>query len=800
MIYPHNFEQKIDFAQIRNLLKQECVSTLGESMVDKIRFTDRYELIQLWQQQAEEFRQILLFDTPFPAHDYYDLRTQCAELTIEGHYMEVESLCELRASLLSVAAACQYFNARSDSQKYPLLTELTVKLNFDQSIIYRISDIIDEKGAVKDNASDKLLAIRRQMRQLEGEISKNIRKILSSSKQEGIIDENSDITIRNGRMVIPVPAVHKRHLKGYIHDQSASGQTYFIEPQEVFEAGNLLQNLLLDEKREIIQILTRFADSIRPQIPYLLECYKYLSLLDFIRAKAKFAIKFNACMPIMHPEPGVNLKQARHPLLEISLQHQHKPIIPLDIAIGHDYKILVISGPNAGGKSICLKTLAMLQYMFQCGIPIPASPLSECGVFQHIFISIGDEQSIDNDLSTYSSQLMNIKTLLHKSDSNSLFLLDELGSGTDPQYGGAIAETLIEEMVKKNAIGLITTHFGNLKALADQYEEIENGAMLYDKDKMLPTFELKTGHAGTSFTFEIAQQIGLGRSFIQKAKHKVGKSQIKYDDLLHTLEQKQTELAQREKMMDITDNQLAELIARYTREQQELKEKRYELIHAAKNEAKTILDNSNKLIEKTIREIKETGANKETVKQLREEIKQETAKIAAIKAPVPATKPVEKAEKQQEPIRLHDTVIITQTQTTGEVIALQGEQVVVEFNSVQVHTDLSKVEKVSRTMAKKAAKNPNAGIYNTINEKAANFNLQLDLRGYRAEEAIISLGRYLDDALLLSIHEVSILHGKGNGILRQVIREYLSTNQCVKRYHDAHVEAGGTGITMVELI
>ncbi|MBO4739677.1 MAG: endonuclease MutS2 [Bacteroidales bacterium] len=801
MIYPHNFEQKIEFGQIRTLLKQECISSLGESMVDKLRFTDRKELIRLWQEQAEEFRQILLFDTPFPAHDYYDLRASCAALEVEGSFLEVEELCELRTDLNNIASACKYFFSRSDNGKYPHLTELSRQLAFNPDLIYQINHIIDEKGNIRDHASETLLSIRRNMHALEAEISKNIKKILLQSKQEGTVDDNADVTIRNGRMVLPVPAVHKRHIKGFIHDQSASGLTYYIEPQEVFEASNMLHNLQLDEKREIIKILTGFADMLRPQTDYLLSCFKYLALLDFIRAKAKFAIKLQACMPIINDMPMVDLKQARHPLLEISLQHQHKNIVPVDIHIGHTYRILIISGPNAGGKSVCLKTLAMLQYMFQCGIPIPASPMSECGIFNSLFINIGDEQSIDNDLSTYSSQLYNIKTLLQKANEQSLFLLDELGSGTDPQYGGAIAETLIEEMIKKGSIGLVTTHFGNLKTLADNHQEVENGAMLYNTEKMQPTFQLQTGHAGTSFTFEIAQQIGLNRHFIQKAKQKAGKSRIKYDTLLHTLEEKQAELAQREKLMDFTDKQLADLIAQYTRQQQDLKEKRHELIHAAKTEAKNILDNSNRLIERTIKEIRETNAEKATVKKLREELKQESEKIDKIQEP-PTAPPVATAPPaaEKEPVRLHDTVIITQTQTIGEVVAIEDDYVVVEFNSVQVRTALNKVEKVSKSMAKKAAKRLNANIYNTVNEKAAHFNLQLDIRGYRAEEAILAIEHYLDDAMLLSIHEVNILHGKGNGILRQVVREYLHAHPCVQHFHDAHVEAGGTGITIVKLL
>lgn len=797
MIYPANFEHKIAFEHIRKLLKENCISTLGESMIEKISFSNNYKQICLLHEQTEEFRQLLLFDTPFPSQDYFDLRQEWARIKKEGTYIDLEKLIELRICLQTIEQTRSYFLSRQEKNKYPNLLNLSQRFEFDNQWIISINNIIDEKGNVKDNASEKLQKIRQQIKSLEKDISINIKKILSQAKQDKLIDDNADITVRNGRMVLPVPAVNKRKIKGFVHDSSTTGQTYFIEPQEVFEANNLLQNLQIDEHIEIIQILTTFTEQLRPNLEIIAKGFHYLALLDFIRAKSKFAIQFNACKPIIVNKPIVDWQEARHPILEANLKQQGKSIVPLNITLGNTYSILIISGPNAGGKSVCLKTLALLQYMFQVGIPVPASPNSEFGIFNDLFINIGDEQSIDNDLSTYSSQLINIKTLLEKANKNSLFMFDELGSGTDPQYGGAIAETLIEELAQKNTIGLITTHFGNLKALAQQHQNIENGAMLFDEKKMQSTFQLKIGQFGTSFTFEIAENIGLDKLFLEKAKSKVGKYHIRYDKLVRNLEHQQIALAKHEKMLEFTDNQLSELIKSYTEKDNELKNKRYEILHQAKNEAKTLLKNSNQLIERTIKEIKEKKADKQIVKQLREEIQTEIKKIEK-------SEPIEiqqiKKDPTNEEIHLHDIVLLQDTQTLGEVIDINDDDIVISFNSIQVKTSKDKVVKTDKTNISTTKNKPKNDIYQTIHEKSIHFNLQLDIRGYRAEEAIAAMNTYIDDALLLSIHEINILHGKGNGILRQVVREYLANNNYVKSFHDEHIERGGHGITVVKLI
>ena len=796
MIYPANFEQKIDFHQIRALLKQHCLSTLGEKMVDRMEIQYDVQKIDMLQQQAEEFRQIILFDSTFPSQDYFDIKAELKRIRKDGTFIDLEKLGEMRASLKTISACIDYFQKR-DENTYPALLHITRQVHFDRTYITDIEQIIDDKGEVKDNASPNLLIIRGKIRKIENEIGKNIRRILQENKQAKLIDETAEITYRAGRLVFPVPAVNKRKIKGVVLGQSSTGQTYFIEPQETFEANNELQNLQSEERHEIIQILTQYTTQLRPHLPDIENYFSYLAKIDFIAAKAKFAVATNACKPIITEKQAVNWKEAVHPLMYLNFKQQNRALVPLTITLGENCNILIVSGPNAGGKSVCLKTLALLQYMFQCGIPVSASPLSEFGVFKDIFIDIGDEQSIENDLSTYSSHLLNIKVLLQKATATTLFLIDELGSGTDPQYGGAIAETLIEYMAEKHAIGMVTTHFGNLKSLAEHNPAIQNGAMLFDEKLFQPTFQLKIGQYGSSFTFEIAKKIGLNKQFVNSAKHKVGKNQIRYDFLLNKLQQKEKQLSEQEKLLTTKNKELDKLQTDFEQKNAELKQKRYEILHKAKHEASTILDNSNKLIEKTIRDIKENQNDKNAIKEIRQKLnaEKESLKISL------------KEEEQQTPPKntnttykphLHDIVIIKDSQVAGEITAINGEQIVVTFNSINFRTNIQNIEKTDKKIPSKHTSK--SVVFKEIQEKAVNFELQLDLRGLRAEEAISELTYYLDDAILLNIKEFSILHGKGNGILRQVVRDFLANNRYVSHFQDAHPDSGGFGVTIVNLI
>ncbi|MDR1793572.1 MAG: Smr/MutS family protein [Bacteroidales bacterium] len=798
MIYPADFENKIDFEQIRNLLKTHCISTLGKRQVDKIRISTSYSYLQKVHTQTDEFIQILLSNAYFPAQNYFDMTQEINRLQTEGTFIEIENLCNLRDSLHTIDACLIFFKNEQNISKYPQLSHLSTNMDLHENYLLQIDEIIDNKGVIKDTASEQLSFIRRQIRETENELSALAKKNLQFHKQLKLIDDNAELNIRDGAFVLPVPAVNKRKVKGIIRDVSASGQTYFIEPQDIYESNNHLHNLQLEERREIVLILKQFTDNLRPCLPSVLEGYNYLSIIDFIRAKAKFALQMNACKPIISNQPFIHWKKAVHPLLWLHLKSKNKPVVPMDIVLGEKFKILVISGPNAGGKSVCLKTLALTQYSFQCGLPVCCSPLSEFGIFKDIFIDIGDEQSIDNDLSTYSSHLKNMQILLSKARPDSLFLLDELGGGTDPHYGEAIAEALLETLAAKNACGLVTTHFGKLKMMALNNSKIENGAMLFDTNEMRPLFELKIGQYGTSFTFEIAQKSGLNPHILARATQIAGKEKIKYDQLLHRLQNKEKEVDEQKKSLEIAQNQFIELKKEYEEKLASLQTQQAKILKTSRQEAQNLLKDTNKLIEKTVKEIREHQANKEVTKKAKAEIQKVVQQMEEEnKKEIPPATENEKIADIDPQIALYDTVIMEDTHTIGEITTINGDEVVVSFNSINVRTDKKNVRKISRTEAKKIRKS--GSLYPDLSKKTANFSLQLDIRGFRADEALQEVEKYLDDAALLSIHQVSILHGKGNGILRLKIREFLRKQRFVKAFYDQKEEFGGTGITVVEM-
>ncbi len=799
MIYPSNFEKKIDFHQIRNFIVENCISTLGESKANEIKIqTDSKKIIHL-QETTEEFRQILLFESTFPTQDYIDIRHALSHLQIEGTTIDIITLGELRAVLKTIQDCLVFFRVKKEEEKYPFLQQLNENIIVDNTLIQSINTIINDKGDIKNNASAELQSIRQKIHSKEVEIQKQLHKIILQAKKEEIIEANTNFTVREGRLVIPVPATHKRRIKGFIHSESATGQTFFIEPQEVFDANNYLLDLLSMEKKEIQRILKTFTDILRPSIPPIKESLEYLGELDFIRAKAKFALNIEAVKPIITDKAIVNWQKARHPILYLNLQNQQKKIVPLDITIDNENRILIISGPNAGGKSVCLKTVGLLQYMFQCGLLVPVSPLSEFGIFQHFFIDIGDEQSIENDLSTYSSHLKNMDTILTHADSNSLFLIDELGSGTDPQYGGAIAEAFLENLLQKKTFGVITTHFSNLKSMASTSKGLQNAAMLFDETTMSPLFILKSGKWGSSFTFEIAKKIGFSTAILDSAIKKIGTNQINYEFLLHQLEHEKVTIDNQKRMIDAVDNQLKELIEKYETLNDTLQEEKNKILKNAKIEAKNIIDNANKIIEKTIKEIKEKKADKEIVKKLKTEIKkvEESIKLP----PLPIIKR-EREKKNNAKIKLFDYVIIKDTNTIGQITAINNDTIVVTFNSINFKTTIDKVEKTNNIPQSITKTNPtinSQNIYDEIHAKSINFKAELDIRGLRVEEANEKLVRYIDNAILLHIGEVSIIHGKGNGILRNITRHFLSKNNYVTDYYDDNPLLGGTGKTIVKL-
>jgi DNA mismatch repair protein MutS2 len=760
MLYPPTFEQKLGFDVIRQILGSYCLSSLGRAYVDKIAFSTHAPEIKIWHDQTAELKQILQFEEQFPSQDYYDLIPELLRIRIPNTYIETEQLSQLRLSVSTIDSLIRFLSERKE--KYPALCCLADgEDNFSLTapplltdLISRVDRIVDEKSEIRDSASPELNRIRKEKISLLSSVERRVLQSFKLARQSGWTPDDAEITIRNGRLVIPLISAHKRKIQGFMHDASATGHTVFVEPADIFETNNEIRELDYAERREIVRILIAFTTSIRPDIDLLIQAYKLLGQIDFIRAKARFAISIGATN-LIHSSQGAKTfiwHQAVHPLLLRAHQKQNKQTIPLDIALNHDQRILIISGPNAGGKSVCLKTVGLVQFMFQCGLLPPVREDSEFAMFDKIFIDIGDEQSIDNDLSTYTSKLYNLKFFIENIDAHSLFLIDELGTGTDPSLGGAIAEATLEALNSKEAMGVVTTHYSNLKLLAGREQGIVNGAMLYDIKKLKPLFQLKIGKPGSSFALEIAHEIGFPEQVLKNAKEKTGKSQLDFDRELQNLEVEKHEITQKSTELKVADDFLAELINKYEKLNKDLEIKKKEILDRARDEARQLLDNSNKIIEKTIKEIRESQADKIRTKEVRAELSEMKEKIL----------------KQDPP----------------------------DKNNIE--NNIPAAAKItSNQIGSEAPPHRFQSYFNDLHEKLTNFSLTLDLRGKRVDETISLLQRFIDDAILLSIPEVQILHGKGNGILRQVTRDYLRSQKEVKSAKDAPIEQGGAGITVV---
>ncbi|MCF8301819.1 MAG: Smr/MutS family protein [Bacteroidales bacterium] len=794
MIYPQNFEQKTGFDKLRGKLREYCLSPLGSSNVEQMSFSTDFETIDFEISETDEFRNIYQYDDPFPAQDYYDLTGELNHVRIQNTYLEQEKMVELKLSLEAITRCIDYITNRKEEQ-YPLLHQRTSKVYIKREIITELERIINEYGDIRDHASDKLFNIRKELEQKKGSIDRTINKTLQKARSEGWLKDDAEITIRGGRMVIPVPAINKRKIKGFIHDESATGQTVYIEPTEVFDINNEIRELMNAEKREIIKILTEFTNQLRPHIDELLAGYEYLGYLDFLRSKAKLAVDLDAVKPDLHDHCSFSWLEARHPLLYLAYKNTDRSVVPLDIGLDKKQRILVISGPNAGGKSVCLKTVGLVQYMLQCGLLVPLKENSEAGIFKKILINIGDEQSLENDLSTYSSHLINIKYFIENLDEHSLFLIDEFGTGTEPQLGGAIAEAALEAMNKRNALGVITTHYANLKTMAGHVEGIVNGAMLFDAKEIRPLFQLRMGKPGSSYALEIARQIGFPENTLQNAEQKTGKSQVDFEKQLQELEVEKDQLSKKQDELKVTDDMLAEVLDKYKRLTTELETSKKEIIEKAREEARKILDDSNRMIEKTIKEIREGKADKEKTRIARQNLEQHKQKVYK----EPGKQKKRKPEKAPEtgPLKAGDTVKMKNQKGTGEIIELKGKEALVAFGDMRIKTPLNKLERAAGASKQKTR---NSSGYKTImkdiHDKKARFDPTIDVRGKRGEEAVAQVNSFIDEALLLGVKEVKIIHGKGNGILRSLIRDELSANQDVQRFYDEHVERGGQGITI----
>ena len=796
MIYPERFEQKIGFTHIREAVKGHCISTMGLERAEKMDFSNNRKSIEQSLDQTVEFMQLLQNGVPFPVRDYHDLREAFQHIRIPGTSISLEDLFALKPSLNALSYILKFGQSEA-REDYPELCALTDGITVEPIVFSEANRLVDDKGEMPDNASPELMEIRRSIHRKQGGIEKRIRQIMSDAKASGWVDQKAELTIRDGRMVIPVKAGDKRALKGFIHDESATGQTVYIEPSEIVETSNEIKELEYAERREVYRILTQFTDRIRPSLPELLKAWELLGTLDFIRAKALLSQDIGGIKPLMHDTPCFRWIQARHPVLEKKLRSQGKTIVPLDLKLdGHD-RILVISGPNAGGKSVCLKTTGLIQYMLQCGLPVPMHPDSECGLFQNLFIDIGDEQSILDDLSTYSSHLLNMKNLLQHADENTLFLIDEFGTGTEPQLGGAIAEAILLELNTKNSFGIVTTHYANLKLLADNHEGIINGAMLFDTKYMQPMYIMLTGKPGSSFAFEIARKIGFPKRILDDASHITGEQHLRFEHQLQQLEVDKKAIRKKERELQIADTLLSEVVAKYKNLLSELEGKKKQYLRDAANEAQELIDRANSQIERTIKEIKEAQAEKERTKEIRQELRRTKEEIAETAKKVAEPKPPK--TEADKTLKVGDTVCIDEMEIVGEIISISDTDATILFDTVRLRTSPDKLRKVSRAEGRKAIRKWQSGLADELSEKAEHFDLTLDVRGKRAEETLDIVAKYLDEAKLLSIKEVSILHGKGNGILRKLIREYLSRDKDVAHFADASLETGGAGITRVEL-
>ena len=831
MIYPQNFEQKIGFDQIRQLLKDKCLSTLGEERVNEMNFSDHFEEVDELLNQVAEFVRIIQEEDNFPDQFFFDVRPSLKRIRIEGMYMDEQELFDLRRSLETIRDIVRLLQRNDEEESdcpYPSLKKLAGDITVFPQLITKIDGILNKYGKIKDNASTELSRIRRELANTMGSISRSLNSILRNAQSEGYVDKDVAPTMRDGRLVIPVAPGLKRKIKGIVHDESASGKTVFIEPAEVVEANNRIRELEGDERREIIRILTEFSNTLRPSIPEILQSYEFLAEIDFIRAKSHFAIQTNSIKPSLENEQLLDWTMAVHPLLQLSLAKHGKKVVPLDIELNLKRRILIISGPNAGGKSVCLKTVGLLQYMLQCGMLVPMHERSHVGLFGSIFIDIGDEQSIEDDLSTYSSHLTNMKIMMKNCNERSLILIDEFGGGTEPQIGGAIAEAVLKRFNIKGTFGVITTHYQNLKHFAEDHEGVVNGAMLYDRHLMQALFQLQIGNPGSSFAVEIARKIGLPEDVIADASEIVGSEYINADKYLQDIvrdkrywEGKRQTIRQREKHME-------ETIARYQAEMEELQKSRKEIIRQAKEEAERLLQESNARIENTIRTIKEAQAEKEKTRLVRQELadfresidnltsKEQEDKIAR-KMEKLKEKQNRKKEKKQNGTKEQPTVQQTPKATpitegcpvrikgqssVGEVLEINGKNAVVAFGSIKTTVKTERLER-SNAVPQKQESAKSSFVSNqtqdSMYEKKLNFKQDIDVRGMRGDEALQAVTYFVDDAILVGMSRVRILHGTGTGILRTLIRQYLQTIPGVRHFADEHIQLGGAGITVVDL-
>lgn len=792
MIYPENAIDKLGFSEIRELIKEKCLSEAGRNMVDKIQPQTKLDQIDRFLRQTHEFKQLLLHDEPLPVDHIYAIKPLAEKVKLEGAFLLEEELYRMLLALRTVFNIIRYFNEREG--QYAHLELLFEHLPIEKSIVRSIEKVLDENGKVRNNASRLLEAITHEILKSEQEARKRLDMVFRQAQANGWTADGG-LTIREGRLCIPILAENKRKLKGLIHDESATGQTAYIEPEEVFHLNNKIRDLEFDRRREVVRILTEITNELRPYVPLLLSYHGLLTKVDFVRAKALFAIDLEANMPILDKEASISLIEARHPLLYLnSIKEKSHAVVPLNIQIDSTNRIILVSGPNAGGKSVCMKTVGLLQLMVQSGLLIPADERSKVGVFKQIFADIGDDQSIESDLSTYSAHLSKMKHFTTFANGRTLVLIDEFGTGTDPQFGGPIAEAVLEHLNKKQVRGVITTHYSNLKVFASHTQGLENASMLFDNEKMQPLYILQIGKPGSSYAFEIAQKIGLAKDILDAAKQKIGVQQKKVDTLLVDLERDKKEIADTKAAISRREKELIDLKSKYEKLKEEIETNKREIIRKAKEEAKLILKDANKLIENTISEIKAVQAEKEKTKEIRKKVDKALAQHQAA---------LEKEQKQPTKsvvnngsLEVGDWVRIEDTGSEGEILEITKNNSLIialgELRTVVKATRVTKLKSKEKSKAKKKLSSVTADI-------VSDFFPEVDVRGMRTEEALGKIETVLDRAVMIGYPSVKIIHGKGDGILRRFIRDYLRKYNHVSRLEDEHADRGGDGITYAYL-
>ncbi|MBR2419627.1 MAG: Smr/MutS family protein [Rikenellaceae bacterium] len=827
MIYPANFESKIGFDRIRALIAERCNTEAARAKLDEHRFSSRREVVENRIASADEMRTIIQMEHEFPNEEFCDLTALIAKVRVEGTFLDLEEAVLLARALRQVDAISRFIRSR-ERAVYPTLHRLTEDVISLEAIANHIDSLIDRFGQMRDSASDELYRIRRAIREREGQASKRLQQVLQAAKSAGIVEADATLSIRDGRAVIPVSAGNKRKLNGFVQGESATGKTVFIEPVEVVELNNELRELEYAERREIVRILSELTDRIRPEIDTIEASADYLATIDMLRAKGRFAAENGCVRPIVSLDGRMELRTARHPLLAIALAKEKKSVVPLDMVLNGEKRILVISGPNAGGKSVCLKTVGLLQYMFQCGFPIPCGENSELPLFESIFIDIGDEQSIDNDLSTYSSHLMNMKNMLSGASSHTLVLIDEFGTGTEPIMGGAIAEAILEQLVERGTYGVITTHYSNIKYFASNHEGVENGAMMFDVQNIRPLFRLEMGKPGSSFAVEIARKIGLPEQIIRTASEKAGSDHINIERQLREIARDRRYWEQKRDRIRIADRKVEELETSYAEQLSRIKAERQQIIREAKEEAQRLIADANRQIENTIRTIRESQAEKELTRLARKElddVRERTARDEAAEAERSARvdREMERIERRRQRreerkaaggksesaevvekqiprvIEVGTKVRIKEQDGVGEVQEVKGKKATVAFGHILTTVALERLEAVSNAEYKRHTRPTTARtvVSVDVSQRKLNFKDNIDVRGMRAVDALEAVQSFIDDAIMVGIGSVSILHGKGTGALKEEIRRYLRTVPDVATAADEHADRGGAGITIV---